>query len=845
MVEAATSQDNIKVVIRFRPQNKIEASNNGTPCVQFWNDSSFTITSTEGNTRPPIKEEFTFDKVFNPSSTQKEVFDYVATPVVANVLEGFNATIFAYGQTGCGKTHTMSGDINSESLKGLIPRTIEALFEAVYESPEDIEYTIQTSYVEIYMEQIRDLLNPKSVNLSIRQNNSKIFLEPLTEIYVSSPAETLEVMAKGDLYRTTASTKMNETSSRSHSIFIINFTRKDTKNATKTTSTLYLVDLAGSEKVGKTGATGQTLEEAKKINSSLSSLGNVINALTDHKSTHIPYRDSKLTRLLQDSLGGNAKTTLICCTSVSSFNDAESLSTIRFGMRAKNIKNDARVNKQRSLGEVEKLLSISEAENHRLRLLLKSLGKDPDSEIDKILDFQEKSVPDEKLLEEKRFLEEKIEKLMQEILEKNEISEFLQKEVNQLLENISEFENENILLKKELENYENMPEITQKMEIFEGTSEKSEKIENPEKIEDSEKNDEFLMKIDELELKLSENNEKLREKSEKIEKLEAKIRNFDQKNLENIKKIEELLERNRIFSENEEISKKNLENFENESKNYQILLENQRKILENRSFLQNSREKSLILSQKNFKFLLKNSEKEIEKLQNLLENHDKMALKEHETFALNSLELRKKISNLTILNSKNEEEIAELKSAFNEILEENSHKNLVKKIQFLNKNLEELKSKYFQIYSRINDFRITIEFKNRQISAKNLFILKLNEEIKNLNEKYDENIKNLNNEISNYKIYGEKIEQNPEIFSKKIILTGKNKHEIEIKTIRGNSSPENYLKNQQNDQILARKLENMPLSPTIDLEKKDENYEMSPEPFAPPSLLCESPEINK
>ena len=257
----------------------------------------------------------------------------------------------------------MGADIDDEEQRGIIPRIVEQMFASILRSPGNIEYTVRVSYMEIYMEKIRDLLAPQNDNLPIHEEKSRgVYVKGLLEIYVSSVQEVYEVMRRGGAARATAATNMNQESSRSHSIFVITITQKNVETGSAKSGQLFLVDLAGSEKVGKTGASGQTLEEAKKINKSLSALGMVINSLTDGKSTHIPYRDSKLTRILQESLGGNSRTTLIINCSPSSYNDQETLSTLRFGVRAKAIKNKAKINAELSPLELKQLLKKAQSQ---------------------------------------------------------------------------------------------------------------------------------------------------------------------------------------------------------------------------------------------------------------------------------------------------------------------------------------------------------------------------------------------------------------------------------------------------------------------------------------------------
>lgn len=301
---------------------------------------------------------FTFDRIFGTDTKQFEVFEYSLQSTVVDVMNGYNGTVFAYGQTGSGKSYTMMGpNIDEGETRGVVPRIVSQIFNMIEQSSSDIEYMVKVSYMEIYMERIKDLLFPQNDNLPIHEDKGRgVYVKGLTEKYVSSIQEVFSIMKQGDKIKSIASTNMNLESSRSHSIFMIVVSQKNVVTGSQKTGQLFLVDLAGSEKVNKTGASGQTLEEAKKINKSLSALGMVINALTDGKSSHIPYRDSKLTRILQESLGGNSRTSLIINCSPSSFNDAETLSTLRFGMRAKNIRNKAKINTELSSLELRQLL---------------------------------------------------------------------------------------------------------------------------------------------------------------------------------------------------------------------------------------------------------------------------------------------------------------------------------------------------------------------------------------------------------------------------------------------------------------------------------------------------------
>uniref|UniRef100_A0A7N8WTQ4 Kinesin-like protein n=1 Tax=Mastacembelus armatus TaxID=205130 RepID=A0A7N8WTQ4_9TELE len=324
----------IKVMCRFRPLNSSEVTRGDKYIPKFQGEETVVIGG----------KPYMFDRVFQSSTTQEQVYNACAQKIVKDVLEGYNGTIFAYGQTSSGKTHTMEGNLHDTDAMGIIPRIVQDIFNYIYSMDENLEFHIKVSYFEIYLDKIRDLLDVSKTNLSVHEDKNRVpYVKGCTERFVCSPEEVMDTIDEGKSNRHVAVTNMNEHSSRSHSIFLINVKQENTQTEQKLSGKLYLVDLAGSEKVSKTGAEGAVLDEAKNINKSLSSLGNVISALAEG-SAYIPYRDSKMTRILQDSLGGNCRTTIVICCSPSSFNEAETKSTLMFGQRAKTIKNTVTVN---------------------------------------------------------------------------------------------------------------------------------------------------------------------------------------------------------------------------------------------------------------------------------------------------------------------------------------------------------------------------------------------------------------------------------------------------------------------------------------------------------------------
>ncbi|XP_051910137.1 kinesin-1 heavy chain-like isoform X2 [Hippocampus zosterae] len=331
---ADPAECSIKVVCRFRPLNKSEVARGDKYIPKFQGEDCVHIAG----------KPYYFDRVFQSNTTQVQFYNAVAQKIVKDVLGGYNGTIFAYGQTSSGKTHTMEGKLHDGDMMGIIPRIVEDIFNYIYSMDENLEFHIKVSYFEIYLDKIKDLLDVTKTNLSVHEDKNRVpYVKGCTERFVCSPDEVMDAIDEGKNNRSVAVTNMNEHSSRSHSIFQINIKQEHTQTEQKLTSKLYLVDLAGSEKVGKTGAEGTVLDEAKMINKSLSSLGNVISALAEG-SNYVPYRDSKMTRILQDSLGGNCRTTMVICCSPSSYNDAETRSTLLFGQRAKTIKNTVTLN---------------------------------------------------------------------------------------------------------------------------------------------------------------------------------------------------------------------------------------------------------------------------------------------------------------------------------------------------------------------------------------------------------------------------------------------------------------------------------------------------------------------
>ncbi|XP_021110749.1 kinesin-like protein KIF16B isoform X3 [Heterocephalus glaber] len=384
----------VKVAVRVRPMNRREKDLEAKFIIQM-EKSKTTITNLklpEGGTGDSGRERtktFTYDFSFYSADTkspdyisQEMIFKTLGTDVMKSAFEGYNACVFAYGQTGSGKSYTMMGD--SGDL-GLIPRICEGLFSRINETTrwDEASFRTEVSYLEIYNERVRDLLRRKSsktFNLRVREHPKEgPYVEDLSKHLVQNYGDVEELMDAGNINRTTAATGMNDVSSRSHAIFTIKFTQAkfDSEMPCETVSKIHLVDLAGSERADATGATGVRLKEGGNINKSLVTLGNVISALADlsqdaanplvkKKQVFVPYRDSVLTWLLKDSLGGNSKTIMIATISPADVNYGETLSTLRYANRAKNIINKPTINEDANV----KLIRELRAEIARLKTLL-------------------------------------------------------------------------------------------------------------------------------------------------------------------------------------------------------------------------------------------------------------------------------------------------------------------------------------------------------------------------------------------------------------------------------------------------------------------------------------------
>ncbi|XP_037583675.1 kinesin-like protein KIF11 [Cebus imitator] len=351
---------NIQVVVRCRPFNLSERKASAHSIVECDPVRKEVSVRTGGLADKSSRKTYTFDMVFGTSTKQIDVYRSVVCPILDEVIMGYNCTIFAYGQTGTGKTFTMEGERSpneeytweEDPLAGIIPRTLHQIFEKLTDN--GTEFSVKVSLLEIYNEELFDLLNPSS-DVSERlqmfddpRNKRGVIIKGLEEITVHNKDEVYQILEKGAAKRTTAATLMNAYSSRSHSVFSVTIHMKETTidgEELVKIGKLNLVDLAGSENIGRSGAVDKRAREAGNINQSLLTLGRVITALVE-RTPHVPYRESKLTRILQDSLGGRTRTSIIATISPASLNLEETLSTLEYAHRAKNILNKPEVNQK-------------------------------------------------------------------------------------------------------------------------------------------------------------------------------------------------------------------------------------------------------------------------------------------------------------------------------------------------------------------------------------------------------------------------------------------------------------------------------------------------------------------
>ena len=741
-----SKSSNVKVYCRIRPENEQEISSGLGVCLNPQSPTSVQIIVDNLNINSGLKEnynekttqEFTYDKIYPIETTQKTIFEQVAKPLILSAFEGINGTLFCYGQTASGKTYTMEGISSDNDLCGIIPRMMNLVFEIINSGSSDIEFSVKCQYYQIYNEKIQDLIDTTKTDLAIREDKNKgIWVGECTEKYVESEQEMIDFFNTGSNNRIVSSTKMNAISSRSHSLFSVTIYQRNVITESSKTGKLYFVDLAGSEKLSKAGVEGNTmLKEAQNINKSIMTLGMVINALTKG-AKHIPYRDSKLTRVLQESLGGNSLTYLIINCSPNMLNQAETLSTLRFGQRAKLIKNKVVANTQQSVKELMMKLKQAEEKIKNLEKILGTWTGDREYPNNFEEEKNRSKCPEcKQLMNKLNYLNVQINTLSQD-------NEYLQRDKDEFLDEIKNKNNENIKLEEQIYNLEKelknswqehlktILEIQNSMDNYLNIIKisNSKNISELNKIKDlSYKNWTELIKrlnieqkIDKLQNNINNIDDMEYYPNNLDEKNDIKNNNFIEKEKQYLKQIEEL--RNNVNNQTLKnnlkiINKSTLEELSNQLKDYLFKTKSTKLVKDMNKKISDS---LITIINNNFNITTLNklerqklsSRLQICKENNILLNNYRMKKNE------NYLNVNENEKNSRILRLENDvKEYKEKLQLFESQLTPDE-KNLHKKIYTLEKNLEQVNSMYHQIVTQKSVLKIENQIYEKKLKKRN------------------------------------------------------------------------------------------------------------------------------
>lgn len=385
-VKEKESTQNLLVAVRVRPLNGAEVEDKKCTEIAHVLDENLVVLKDPNEDQDDIlranrsrEKQYIFDYAFGPNSNQADVYTKVAKPLIESVITGYNATVFAYGATGAGKTFTMLG---TDQEPGIMARTLNDLFYEMDKTKEDMKYKVSMSYLEIYNEMIRDLLNPSSGFLELREDSKGVVVAGISEVQAKKTSEVMDLLVMGNKQRTSEPTAANKTSSRSHAILQVTVTQKSrVKNTIDEfkVGKLFMIDLAGSERAAQTKNRGKRMIEGAHINRSLLALGNCINALSENRGHYVNYRDSKLTRLLKDSLGGNCKTVMVAHASPASGSFEETRNTLLYADRAKNIKTNTKPNQfsvSYHIAQYTNIIADLRKEIFRLKLKISEHGEE-------------------------------------------------------------------------------------------------------------------------------------------------------------------------------------------------------------------------------------------------------------------------------------------------------------------------------------------------------------------------------------------------------------------------------------------------------------------------------------
>jgi len=769
-----SKSSNVKVYCRIRPENEKEHSSGLGLCLEPNSENSLKIivdnlsinTGLKENFNEKSSQEFTYDKVFPSDTNQKTIFETVAKPLISAAFEGINGTLFCYGQTSSGKTYTMEGITTDNNLMGVIPRMMQLIFDTINSGSPDIEFSVKCQYYQIYNEKIQDLIDTRKTDLAIREDKNKgIWVEDCTEEYVESEQEMFNFFQNGASNRAVASTKMNALSSRSHSLFAVIIYQRNIITESSKTGKIYFVDLAGSEKMSKAGIEGNTMmKEAQNINKSIMTLGMVINALTKG-AKHIPYRDSKLTRVLQESLGGNSLTNLIINCSPSMINQSESLSTLRFGQRAKLIKNKVVANTQQSVKELMMKLKQAEEKIKELEEIIGAGKVDGISEDDK----NRKKCPECKKLTNKiNYLTVQNNNYLQENEDLQKDKEDLQEEIKNknkehLIKNEKKTNLEKKMKKISQEQLKSYTEIQKNMEDYTNIVKKIQSsIQSKNFSEVNKLNDGAYKKWIELmgklgvelkinNLKNNQNEDLNYNKNFNNEKLETLEEEFNVKEKQYLKTIDDLKgklknnQSNQIVKNNLKIiDKSTLEELSTQLKDYLFRTKSTKLIKDMNKKISDS---LITIINNNFNITTLNK-LEKQKLTSRLqickgENLD--ILSDIKLMNMSENNIIDNITNEALLKSVNEKNsrIIRLESDVKEYKEKlqlfesqltPDEKNLHKKIYTLEKNLEQVNSMYHQIVTQKSVLKIENQIFEKKLKKRNDKINSLMKENYNLLE---------------------------------------------------------------------------------------------------------------
>ena len=730
-------------------------------------DNLNTNTGLKDNYNDKSAQEFVYEKVFPSDDTnQKTIFEIVAKPLISAAFEGINGTLFCYGQTSSGKTYTMEGITTDNNLMGVIPRMMQLIFDTINSGSPDIEFSVKCQYYQIYNEKIQDLIDTRKTDLAIREDKNKgIWVEDCTEEYVESEQEMFNFFRNGASNRAVASTKMNALSSRSHSLFAVIIYQRNIITESSKTGKIYFVDLAGSEKMSKAGIEGNTMmKEAQNINKSIMTLGMVINALTKG-AKHIPYRDSKLTRVLQESLGGNSLTNLIINCSPSMINQSESLSTLRFGQRAKLIKNKVVANTQQSVKELMMKLKQAEEKIKELEEIIGAGKVDGISEDDKnrkkcpeckklTNKINYLTVQNNNYLQENEDLQKDKEDLQEEIKNKNKEHLILNEKITNLEKKMKKISQEQLKSYTEIQkNMEDYTNIVKKIQ----SSIQSKNFSEVNKLNDGayKKWIELMGKLG-VELKINNlknnQNEDLNyNKNFNNEKLETLEEEFNVKEKQYLKTIDDLKgklknnQSNQIVKNNLKIiDKSTLEELSTQLKDYLFRTKSTKLIKDMNKKISDS---LITIINNNFNITTLNK-LEKQKLTSRLqickgENLD--ILSDIKLMNMSENNIIDNITNEALLKSVNEKNsrIIRLESDVKEYKEKlqlfesqltPDEKNLHKKIYTLEKNLEQVNSMYHQIVTQKSVLKIENQIFEKKLKKRNDKINSLMKENYNLLE---------------------------------------------------------------------------------------------------------------